>query len=64
LIHKGSSVSREDSGDRMEEALERVERRLDAMEQGAEREGQTIPKGFGAKYVRRGTCTQSDAWFS
>jgi hypothetical protein len=31
LIHKGSSESR-DSDDRMEEALERIERRLDAME--------------------------------
>ena len=32
LIHRGSSESR-DSDDRMEEALKRIERRLDAMEE-------------------------------
>ena len=36
LIHKGSSESR-DSDDRMEEALERIERRLDAMEERGQR---------------------------
>lgn len=33
LIHKGSSESR-DGDDRMEEALERIEKRLAAMEEG------------------------------
>ena len=36
LIHKGSSESR-DSDDRIEEALERIERRLDAMEERGQR---------------------------
>ena len=36
FIHKGSAESR-DSEDRMEAALERIERRLDALERGEER---------------------------
>lgn len=36
LIHKGSSESR-DSDDRMEEALHRIEKRLDAIEERGQR---------------------------
>jgi Domain of unknown function (DUF6766) len=36
LIHKGSSESR-DSDDRMDEALHRIENRLDAMEERGQR---------------------------
>jgi branched-subunit amino acid ABC-type transport system permease component len=38
LIHKGSAESK-DSDDRMEETLRRIERRLDALDIGASRQG-------------------------
>jgi hypothetical protein len=42
LVHKGSSESR-DSDDRIEEALERLERRLDAMEERGSEANSHIP---------------------